>query len=260
MAILDIEYYSEVLEIVRPLKVIYPEPSKIENYKGVDIPVLYLLHGMSGNQNSWLVRTGIDRLVRQTELAVVMPATDDAWYTNTTYGQRYFDAVALELPQVLHNFFPNLSTKREKNFVAGLSMGGYGAFKLALGTAHFSYAASLSGALYFTNDLFKEHAAARPDYWRGIFGDLDHFEENPNQLLNIAKMQSGEKPKLYAWCGLEDDLCAGNDFIARELPKFGYDLTYETAHGRHEWYYWAKQLERVFAWLPIDWKKEERLS
>ena len=126
MAILKINYFSEVLGMVRDVSVIYPEAVKNpdKDVEMTDIPVLYLLHGMSGNQDTWLNRSGIDRLIRQTNLAIVMPSTDLAWYTNTTYGARYYDAIVDELPKVLQNFLPNLSTKREKNFIAGLSMGG----------------------------------------------------------------------------------------------------------------------------------------
>lgn len=153
MALLKIDYYSEILGMVRTVNVLYPESRKNpdKDVPTTDIPVLYLLHGMSGNQDSWLNRSGIERLVRNTNLAVVMPSTDLAWYTNTTYGARYYDAIVDELPEVLHNFLPNLSTKREKNFIAGLSMGGYGAFKIALASNKFSYAASLSGAISFEN-------------------------------------------------------------------------------------------------------------
>ncbi|WP_257614853.1 alpha/beta hydrolase-fold protein, partial [Oenococcus oeni] len=76
-----------------------------------------------------------------------MPDTGLGWYTNTDYGLNYFDALTAELFQKVAFMFPEISQKREKHFVAGLSMGGYGAFKLAMSTDYFSYAASLSGAL-----------------------------------------------------------------------------------------------------------------
>ncbi|WP_270740616.1 alpha/beta hydrolase [Lactococcus formosensis] len=258
MAIINIEYYSEVLGMNRKFNVIYPEASKTGVKDGNDIPVLYLLHGMSGNEDSWLIRTGIDRLIRHTQLAIVMPSTDLGFYTNTNYGMRYFDAIAKELPQVVHNFFPNLSTKREKNFIAGLSMGGYGAFKLALATEKFSYAASLSGALDMTD--LKEQSAENEAYWTGIFGDLDHFNDSENSILYLAEHHTGEKPKLYSWCGEQDYLISGNNRAAQLLEEKGFELRYENAPGTHEWYYWTKQIETVLKWLPIDYKEEERLS
>ncbi|GFH41687.1 esterase [Lactococcus hodotermopsidis] len=264
MAILQIEYYSEILGMVRNVNVIYPETVKNpdENVPTTDIPVLYLLHGMSGNQDTWLNRSGIDRLVRNTNLAVVMPSTDLAWYTNTTYGARYFDAIASELPKVLQNFLPNLSSKREKNFIAGLSMGGYGAFKLALATNQFSYAASLSGAISF------KHLAATDlgdeAYWQGIFGDLGKFDESDNSVQKLAadftEKFGTDKPKLYAWCGYQDFLYEANHFAVKDLQDKGFDISYDTSDGKHEWYYWTKMLDRVLDFLPIKYNQEERLS
>ncbi len=137
MAIMKIEYHSEALDMSRQVTVLYPDRNRVENPDDTDIPVLYLLHGMGGNQDSWLNRSTVERLVRYTNLIVVMVNTDKGWYTNTTYGMNYFDAIAVELPQILKRFFPNMSDKREKNFIAGLSMGGYGTFKIAMMTNRF---------------------------------------------------------------------------------------------------------------------------
>ena len=258
MAVINIEYYSEVLGMNRKVKVIYPEASKVEDFTQTEIPVLYLLHGMSGNENSWMIRSGIERLIRHTNLAIVMPSTDLGFYVNTTYGMNYFDAIAHELPKVINNFFPNLSTKREKNFIAGLSMGGYGAYRLALGTDHFSYAASLSGVLTF--DGMEENFKENPAYWGGIFGNWETFKGSDNEILSLADRKQENKPKLYAWCGKQDFLFQGNEYATAELKKLGFDITYESSDGVHEWYYWTKKIESVLKWLPINYKQEERLS
>ena len=257
MAIINLEYYSEVLGMNRNVKILYPEASKVAGFKNTDIPVLYLLHGMSGNENSWLARTGLDRLVRHTNIAIVMPSTDLGFYVNTTYGMNYFDAIAIELPKVIQNFFPNLSTKRDKNFIAGLSMGGYGAFRLGLGTNHFSYVASLSGVLTFNGmeGRFEEN----PAYWGGIFGTWEQFKNSDNEILALAARKQEEKPKLYVWCGEQDELFSGNEFAVSELKRFGYDTTYEKSAGTHDWYYWTKYIEEVLKWLPINYVQEERL-
>lgn len=105
MAFFNIEYHSKVLGTERQVNVIYPDAFEMSDDKidDCDIPVLYLLHGMGGNENSWQKRTNIERLLRHTNLIVVMPSTDLAWYTNTKYGLDYFDAIAIELPKVLKN-------------------------------------------------------------------------------------------------------------------------------------------------------------
>ena len=103
MAYLQINYYSQILGMDRIMHVILPELSdhnpQWTNTDLQDIPVLYLLHGMSGDQAVWSRRTSIERLVRQTPVAIVMPSTDLAWYTNTQYGMAYFDALLQELPE-----------------------------------------------------------------------------------------------------------------------------------------------------------------
>lgn len=258
MAIMKIEYHSEVLDMSRQVNVRYPDRNQVENPDDKDIPVLYLLHGMGGNHDSWLNRSTIERLVRYTNLIVVMVNTDKGWYTNTTYGMNYYDAFAIELPQILKRFFPNMSDQREKNFIAGLSMGGYGAFKLALGTNRFSYAASLSGALQFDFDNPASASLGNMAYWQGVFGDISDTK-NPNSLLEMVK-QSDKKTKFYVWCGEEDFLFDGHQKAIVALKKAGLDIEASVGPGKHEWYYWNQQIEKVLTWLPIDFELEERLS
>ncbi len=259
MAIMKIEYHSQVLDMERRVNVLYPDRDRVPNPDDTDIPVLYLLHGMGGSQDSWLNRSTIERLVRYTNLIVVMVSTDKGWYTNTTYGMNYYDAIAIELPQVLKRFFPNMSDKREKTFIAGLSMGGYGAFKLALTTNRFSHAASLSGALHFDFDNEAAKTLGSEAYWRGVFGDIENMAVNPDSIENLSK-QSDKQTKFYAWCGKEDYLYQGHQLAMDFLLEEGFDLEAKDGPGKHEWYYWNQQIEEVLQWLPINFVLEERLS
>ncbi|BDR57221.1 alpha/beta hydrolase [Xylocopilactobacillus apis] len=264
MALLHLNYRSKVLGLDQELSVILPESVDLEDQELTDIPVIYLLHGMGGNELTWLRNTRLARLVRHTKVAVVMPSTSLGWYTNTTYGMNYFDALAIELPEKIHEFFPQLSTNKEKNFVCGLSMGGYGAFKFAFGTNRFSYAASLSGALDLNamdHSLIKDEQQLA--YWQGIFGDIDQFSGSKNDLFTMAKEQvthQKDLPHLFVWIGTDDPLYQSNQTAVKEFKNLGYDLKYQEARGRHEWYYWDQQLEEVLRWLPIDYIGEERLS
>ncbi|KHD45144.1 alpha/beta hydrolase [Streptococcus hongkongensis] len=261
MASLIIEYKSEVMEMERHVNVIYPDQSELatSDQGDTDIPVLYLLHGMGGNENSWMKRTNIERLVRHTNLIIVMPSTDLGWYTDTASGLPYYRMIAEELPKVLSSFFPNMTTKREKTFIAGLSMGGYGAFKLALLSKKFSYCASFSGALGIPERIESELDEQTSRYWQGIFG-----QESDNNLetFYLTHMVKGFdfKTKFYAWCGYEDFLFKANEKAVAELNDLGLGIHYDKSHGKHEWYYWNKQLEVLLEWLPIHYVKEERLS
>ena len=130
MAVMKIEYYSEVLDMEWGINVLYPDASRVTEPNSKDIPVLYLLHGMSGNHNSWLKRTNVERLLRGTNLIVVMPNTSNGWYTDTQYGYNYYTALAEELPKVLKRFFPNMTSKREKNLHCWFINGRLGSFKI----------------------------------------------------------------------------------------------------------------------------------
>ena len=187
MAVMNIEYYSQVLDMEWGVNVLYPDANRVEEPDCKDIPVLYLLHGMSGNHNSWLKRTNVERILRGTNLIVIMPNTSNGWYTDTQYGFDYYTALAEELPQVMKRFFPNMTSKREKTFIAGLSMGGYGSFKLALATNRFSLAASFSGALSFQDFSPESQNLGTPAYWRGIFGKITDWEKSSYSLESISK-------------------------------------------------------------------------
>jgi len=167
MAVMQIEYYSEAL-----------------NPADTDIPVLYLLHGMNGNHHSWLKRTNVERILRNTNLIVVLPNTNNGFYTDTQYGYNYYTAIAEELPETLSRFFPNMTKKREKTFIAGLSMGGYGSMLLALKTNRFSRAASFSGALSFHDRDFENNDLEQPAFWKGIFGEIEDWTTSPYSLAN----------------------------------------------------------------------------
>ena len=73
MAVMQIEYYSEALKMEWGVSVLYPDASRVEDPADTDIPVLYLLHGMNGNHHSWLKRTNVERILRNTNLIVVLP-------------------------------------------------------------------------------------------------------------------------------------------------------------------------------------------
>ncbi len=152
MALIQCDFFSETLQLSTSMNVILPQPARAR------YPVLYLLHGLSDDHTTWLRRTSIERYVDPLGLAVVMPAVHRSFYSDMAHGNRYWTFVSRELPALARGFFP-ISSSRADTFVAGLSMGGYGAFKLALSfPQRFAAAASLSGAL--------DQAGPAPQRWR----------------------------------------------------------------------------------------------
>jgi putative tributyrin esterase len=216
-------------------------------------PTLYLLHGHSDDHTIWQRRTSIERYVEDYDLAVIMPAVNRSFYTDEKIGYDYWTFVSEELPYVARSLFP-LSDRREDNFVAGLSMGGYGAFKMAL--AHperFSFAASLSGAVDI-GWMYEGRDKAHQKFLRSIFGTRKEAVGSENDLHFLAQRAAAgktPKPKLYQYCGTEDFLIESNRQFAPFLEELGFDLTYEEGPGDHRWQYWDEKIQTFLNMLPL---------
>ena len=256
MILNDVNFFSEVLGLNSRMIVMLPQPGDgatgRPNYR-----VLYLLHGHSDDCTAWQRWTSIERYVEGLNLAVIMPDVHLSFYTDMAHGGRYWTFISEELPALAQRIFP-LSPDRADTFVAGLSMGGYGAFKLALAyPERFAAAASLSGALDIRY-IVAEDGPDRDEAWlagmRNIFGaDLSKVADSDHDLRALARRaaQAGEKPRLYQCCGTEDFLYQNNlsfrDFL-RGLPL---DLTYEEGPGEHTWAYWDAMIQRALAWMVV---------
>jgi len=257
MALIQCEFFSEVLSLSSSMTVILPQATTTQigmtgMVKAARHPTLYLLHGMSDDHTIWLRRTSIERYVASLGLAVVMPAAHRSFYTDMAQGYKYWTFLSEELPVLARSFFP-LSEAREDNFVAGLSMGGYGAFKLALSYPdRYVAAASLSGALDVVT-LFRNLQDPNLRAERTlIFGDLDAISNGRNDLFFLAEqvIRSGViPPRLYQCCGTEDPLHTNNVQAREQFATLGLEVTYEEGPGEHEWGYWDRQIQRVLRWL-----------
>jgi S-formylglutathione hydrolase FrmB len=249
MALIQCDFYSETLQLHTSMNVILPQPAP-KRY-----PVLYLLHGLSDDHTIWLRRTSIERYVDPLGLAVVMPAVHRSFYADMARGNRYWTFVSRELPALVRGFFP-ISRRREETFVAGLSMGGYGAFKLALSfPQRFAAAASLSGALDQAGPAPEHVDPAMQAEMENIYGDLGKLAGSANDAMHLAAQvarSAGPKPHLYQCCGTEDFLYDQNLRFRDHALALGLDLTYEEGPGEHEWGYWDQMIQRVLAWLPLQ--------
>jgi S-formylglutathione hydrolase FrmB len=256
MALIQCDFFSESLALSCSMNVILPQATTAQiGMKGVADakrhPTLWLLHGMSDDHTIWLRRTSIERYVTPLGIAVVMPAVAHSYYTDMHHGPRYWQFISEELPALARSFFP-LSDAREDNFVAGLSMGGYGAMKLALTHPdRYAVGASLSGAL----DIGKitNHLPERNVEMINIFGQPDQIAGSPNDLFALASNLAASKsprPRLYQCCGADDFLYQDNLRFRDHLRTLDIELTYEEDAGfGHAWEYWDLTIQRVLKFI-----------
>lgn len=254
MALVHANFFSQALMMERSIDVILPQKEnniKDDRWRLRDkVPVLYLLHGYSDDQTIWQRRTSIERYAVNKGLAVVMASTDLGFYCDQKWGNDYFRYFSKELPEAVCEFFPMISEKRQNTFVAGLSMGGFGAFKLGINCPErFSYAASLSG---FVDPIYAMENS--PDtHLENSMGDLEECRGTINDLVTTLERQieiGVRLPRFYQCVGTEDFLYAMNQHFRQQFEG-RIDLTYYEEPGTHEWGFWDRNIQRVLDWLPL---------
>lgn len=236
MAYFDGTVFSEALGMMTSLAVILPEDRKDKG----GAPVLFLLHGLSDNHSAWVRRTNIDRYAQAAGMAVVMPEVQRSFYADMTYGLRYFTYIAEELPKLCRRMF-RITADREDTYIAGLSMGGYGAFKTALTyPGRYAAAASFSGVM----DIAARVPEGDPEFTAinngqpAKGGDLFHLADK------AAKHKKG-CPRLYLCCGEADALLDDNRRYHAHLQDLGLAHTYEEWAGGHEWGFWDAGVQKA---------------
>ncbi len=252
MAHLRCDFFSDALGLSTSMTVILPQPTEGQigmTGAATDAPppVLYLLHGLSDDDTIWLRRTSIERYVADLGLAVVMPQVHRSFYLDGTHTGAYWQFISEELPAIVQRFF-RVSDAREDTFIAGLSMGGYGAMLSALRQPErFAAAASLSGALDVA------HLQAGDDF--GVFA---HLADAPLAgtdaclLTLMVRADPAAVPPLYLRCGTADVLYGDNETFVAKAAETGLNLTSGFDPGDdHEWGYWDRTIQDVLAWLPL---------
>jgi S-formylglutathione hydrolase FrmB len=193
-------------------------------------PVLYLLHGMDGNHNSWAEDGDVRQIVQNAikndvvdPMIVVMP---DAF--NTFYVDGYQEGLKYEtyfwnefLPYIEETYRVNAS--REMRFIAGLSMGGFGASYYAFTHPDkFMYCYSMSGAIQGIGLTITPSISS-------IIAVCSSFEELPNYTID---------------CGTSDFLVyQSNQTVHEALESLEFDHEYIARDGTHDWVFWRKSLE-----------------
>ncbi|HEX2772051.1 MAG TPA: alpha/beta hydrolase family protein [Micromonosporaceae bacterium] len=256
MALVRCDFFSEALGVGTSMTVILPQQTSAQidlpgRSGGGEPPVLYLLHGLSDDDTAWTRHTSIERYVAPLGLAVVMPQAGRSFYTDEEHGNRYWTYLSEELPAVCRSFF-RLSDRRSDTFVAGLSMGGYGAVKWALrDPGRFSAAVSLSGALDIGSRVRNETRPIDPRVWHTVFGDRSVDGSSDDLLSLLDKPADVPLPAFYVSCGTEDHLYEDNLRFAEAARKRNVPLTVDFGPGEHDWTYWDVKIQDVLAWLPL---------
>lgn len=263
MALMETHYYSFSLLNNVTLNVFVPTPGSNEAVTDMNtvkkydykegLPVLYLLHGAYGDAFSWIRYSNIDRYAQDRGIVVVMASGENSFYQDLKSGKKYFTFFTEELPEFIKNVFP-VSDKREKTFLAGSSMGGYGAWYLGLRRPDlYAKAASLSGALDIAG-LYENGVDDLPFNFNDSFEDPKNLKGSKYDLMALydRDIKEGQVPKLYHTVGFDDFLYKANVYVKDVMFEKNADFIYEEYEGGHDWNFWDKHIQRVLDWLLYE--------
>ncbi len=255
MGFLHFDYLSEVLGYHTNIYFILPACT----HEGKEPrATLYLLHGGSGNGLDWVRYTALEQWADKYNIAVVLPEVDGScFYADMKYGYKYFTYITKEVVTVAENLFP-VNKEADKRLVAGLSMGGYGAFKWAFNYPDFFYAAANLSGISLIIDLFNDPFSNTPKNtdqknslielnW-GSIGELADSISDSKYWIDRASAEKTKLPRLFAGIGTEDfSYEQGLRFISYCKEK-DIDIHYEEMPGKHEWKVWDVMLGRFLEW------------
>lgn len=248
--------FSKELEMDTAVAVVAPSNLK----SGGNHKVVYLLHGICGDAQSWVDYTRLPVYANEHDFIFIMPSAGRSFYTDMQFGQRYLSYLVDELPKICESLF-NISSAPEDTIIMGGSMGGYGALKAAFARPEqYGICCALSsGSLFmkdWLDDVRKDKEKAREFYGQMItdleamFGDNLICKDEDDLLIMAKKSEKSPlKPQIYMSCGTEDYLLDLNRQFAEEMKKLDYPYIYEEISGAHDWYFFDQALKRALEWI-----------
>ena len=246
-----VHFFSPALNQDRAFTLILPSDYDTSSSR---YPVLYLLHGYTGNNTDWTLKTNLSAYAARYRLIIVMPDGSNGWYVNSASDpkQKFEDQIIKDLIPYAEAHYRTIPLRRARA-IAGLSMGGYGA--AFLGLKHYEMFAaigSLSGALGVSRQQIPGAAANASESERKAFqeimthfgppGSKDRSERDPFEL--VTKFPLSQIPMLYVAEGGEDFLIDSNHEFVALLAKLKIPYEYrEVSVREHTWDFWDEQIQ-----------------
>jgi putative tributyrin esterase len=240
----DVTFRSAALGRDMPYRVILP----VAAASGKRLPVVYLLHGGDGGFRDWSNYSDVARFAER-GLILVMPEGDESYYTNsaTLPDNRYEDYIVKDLISDVEGRFP-VSPGRGNRALVGVSMGGFGAVKLALRHPElFSFVGGLSSAVDVPSRPFSMKRISQWQHHRSIFGTWNGQAQRDNDPFVLARAADPAKmPYLFLTCGDLEGLLPANRAFANLLDQRHIAHEFHVVRGGHDWNQWNQQLEACF--------------
>ena len=251
-----LNFHSEALQQTVAVHLLTPTLKELKQSEA-PLPVLYLLHGLHGNETDWMRYSALERYAQKYRLVVVMPGAGRSFYMDMLHGPAYGTYVSKELPELIESYYP-VSKDREHRFIAGLSMGGYGAVRIALeNPERYARCGTFSGALCLeerTDGEWGVDGSGLKKEVLDICGGEEGLLKAPCSLRALGDIALREKkplPEIYQECGTEDFLYRANQLFLKYF-KGRIPIEYHERPGAHTWEFWDIAICNFLETLPLE--------
>lgn len=237
MAVSRLSFYSKTLKMNTSVNIILPE------YPTGSGKTLLLLHGLGEDENAWLNQTRLTDYASQTDITIIMPRVDRSYYTSRDGDSQYFEYISQELLQRCRAWF-RLSDQRSQTFIAGTSMGGFGALKTGLILPKEFQAIFPMSAM--TDIVQKWRESPKRDAWfKGLFGSPDQVKNSINDIAYLIAQQKAQTPYIWQLCGTDDPFYEMNLALNEQIEQQGLRHEFVAVSGGHEWVVWDKAIQQI---------------
>ena len=227
----------------RSIPVLVTVPENLHPYE--QVPVLYLLHGYSGHEKTWLtVQPRLKDWADRDQILIVTPYGENSWYWDSPLdpNSQFETFVSKELVAYIDANY-HTRANRLSRAITGLSMGGHGGLWLAIRHKDvFGAAGSTSGGV----DI-----RPFPKSWE-MTKQLGERDANKSRwddhtvMTQLDKIQNKDLAIIFD-CGSEDFFYEVNCKLHAELLKRGIYHDFIVRPGKHNGVYWSNSIE--YQWL-----------
>ncbi len=249
-------FHSCVLRMNVDVLVLLPENDRMKQFaektkKPVKYQTLYLLHGFTGDYMTYIRTSNIERYADEHQIMVVMPSVYNSAYTDMKYGLDYFTYLSEELMDFIERTLPS-SPRREDRFVAGMSMGGYGAYKFGLSCPDKFCAIGGVAGSYHAEYRYQGKVNTVSTLCEALYGDPPAITPEIHDIFTMMKnlKEKGvELPRMYTCCGTEDRRYQDSVDLIKFAEEIGVPLVFEDGPGRHDSIFFDEYIQKILDWM-----------
>ena len=251
MISIKLNLFSNVLSMNNDVRILMPDRIQEDEL----LKVLWLCHGGSGDENEWLYYSTAAKLADEKRIAIVMVNANDSCFTDMVYGLSYMTYIGKELPEILYTMFPHFSSRREDNWISGLSNGGYGCLLIGLSFPDRYGAIGAFSAGDKADSRYQPASEKEITPRIRMFGKENIRDDSRFSIRALARKVSESqavRPRIYHACGSRDPWLDLNLLVRKTFEEINdpeYDYVYDEIEGvGHEWPFWDEELRRFLAY------------